>query len=138
MWAASAQYRLVGNQPGVAPDERASVADCIEDAKDAVRYVRERAEELRVDTQRIVAGGGSAGGHLAAATAVVPDGEEPPSGKSISCKPNLLVLLNPALFHQSAQGTLKLQHFTRETPPAIMFYGMNDPMLKDIGRPLQA
>ncbi len=138
MWAASAQYRLVGNQPGVAPNERARVADCIEDAKDAIRYVREHAEELGVDPQRIVAGGGSAGGHLAAATAVAPDEKEPPSGKSVSCKPNLLVLFNPALFHQGAQGTLKLEHFTPKTPPMIMFYGTKDPMLKDFARPLQA
>lgn len=138
MWAFSAQYRLVGNQPGVAPKDRARVADCVEDAKDAVRYVREHANELGVDPKRIAAGGGSAGGHLAAAAAVVPDEKEPPSGKSVSCKPNLLVLMNPALFHPSAQGTLKLEQFTAETPPTIMFYGTNDPMLKDIGRPLQA
>jgi acetyl esterase len=66
------------------------------------------------------------------------DAFPPPSGKSVSCKPNLLVLFNPALFHQEAQGTLKLEHFMPETPPAIMFYGTNDSMLKDIGRPLQA
>ena len=56
---------------------------------------------------------------------------------SVSCKPNLLVLFNPALFYQGAQDTLKLEHFTPETPPTIMFYGTNDPMLKDFARPLQ-
>ena len=50
MWAASAQYRLTPS--GV------SVADCVADAVDAVRYVRKHADELGVDPERIAAGGG--------------------------------------------------------------------------------
>jgi len=41
----------------------------IEDCKCAVRFVRANAEELRVDPDRIAAGGGSAGGHLCALVA---------------------------------------------------------------------
>ncbi len=43
------------------------------DAKSAMRYVREHAGEFHVDPQKIVASGGSAGGHLAAATALITD-----------------------------------------------------------------
>lgn len=119
MWAASAEYRLTG--PGV------RVADCVLDAKDAVRYVRSHAGELGVDPDRIAAAGGSAGGHLAATTAVVPE-ENPPG--TVSGKANLLVLFNPALFHPSAQKTLSLEQFTKDTPPAILFYGTKDDMLQ--------
>src|SRR5688572_5753595 len=41
---------------------------CIQDAKSAMRFVRAHAPELGVDPARIAAAGGSAGGHLAAAT----------------------------------------------------------------------
>jgi len=70
---------------------------CISDAKSAIRWVREHAGELGVDPDRIAAGGGSAGGHLAAATAVLNKFDEPIENGNISSKPNALVLFNPAL-----------------------------------------
>ena len=45
---------------------------CVRDAKSAMRWVRSHAEELGIDPDRIAAGGGSAGGFLAAATATIP------------------------------------------------------------------
>ena len=121
MWAASAEYRLTAPGAGV------KIADIVLDAKDAVRYVRSHAEELGIDPDRIAAAGGSAGGHLAAATAVVPE-ENPPG--TVSGKANLLVLFNPALFYPSAGKTVTLEQFTKDTPPAILFYGTKDDMLQ--------
>lgn len=121
IWAASAAYRLTAPGAGV------RIADIVLDAKDAVRYVRSHAEELNIDPGRIAAAGGSAGGHLAAATAVVPE-ENPPG--TVSGKANLLVLFNPALFYPSAGKTVTLEQFTKDTPPSIMFYGTKDDMLQ--------
>lgn len=121
MWAASAEYRLTAPGAGV------RVADIVLDAKDAIRYVRSHAGDLGVDPVRIAAAGGSAGGHLAAATAVVPE-ENPPG--TMSGKANLLVLFNPALFYPSAGKTVSLDQFTKDTPPAILFYGTKDDMLQ--------
>ena len=45
--------------------------DCVKDAKSAVRWARRNAERLGIDPDRLAVGGGSAGGHLAAATATV-------------------------------------------------------------------
>ena len=77
---------------------------CVSDAKSAIRWVRENASELGVDGNRIAAGGGSSGGHLAAACATLPKFDEEDENKSISSKPNALVLFNPALVLAPVDG----------------------------------
>lgn len=69
----------------------------VEDAKSAVRWVRARAAELGVDPQRIVAAGGSAGGHLAACTGMTDAFEAKGEDAKVSSRPNAMVLFNPAL-----------------------------------------
>ena len=53
--AISADYRTF-NKHKTTPFE------CVADGKSAIRWVREHAKELGVDTQKVVASGGSAGG----------------------------------------------------------------------------
>ena len=60
----SVEYRLVK------PGSGTTVFDCVKDSRSAMRYVRAHAAELGIDPQKIVANGGSAGGHLAAGTAL--------------------------------------------------------------------
>jgi acetyl esterase len=71
--------------------------DCVADSKSAIRWVRTHAVELGIDENRIAAGGGSAGGYLAACTGLVKDFDEKNEDLSISSVPNALVLFNPAL-----------------------------------------
>jgi len=85
----TADYR-VKNRHGTTPLE------CVKDGKSAIRYVRAHARELGVDPNRIIAAGGSAGGHLAAATEL-PGNDETNEDTSVSSKPNALVLHNPVL-----------------------------------------
>jgi acetyl esterase/lipase len=80
------------------PDFRVGkVEDCIEDAKSAVRYVRAHAAELGVDPARIIASGGSSGGHMAVCTGVLDGFETSGEDLAVSSKPDLLMVLCPVL-----------------------------------------
>ena len=73
-------------------------------AKSAVRWLRANADRLGIDPERIAAGGGSAGGHLAATTGVVPGLHEATGDPNVSSVPNALVLFNPFLMESVADG----------------------------------
>ncbi len=129
MVAIVADYR-VKSRHGVSPIE------CVMDAKSAVRWVRSHANEFSIDANRIVASGGSAGGHLAAATALVKGFEEKGEDLKVSSRPDALALFNPALdlssptLEQMLGGKRHeispLQHVGKGAPPAIIFHGTAD------------
>lgn len=79
----SVEYRLI-------TPEALGVADCVDDARAALRFIRENAVSLGIDPARIAAGGDSAGGHLAACLATVPGGDA-------ASRPAALLLYNPVL-----------------------------------------
>ncbi|MEZ6063044.1 MAG: alpha/beta hydrolase [Planctomycetaceae bacterium] len=141
MVAVSVDYRVKSRQ-GVFPQ------DCVRDAKAAVRWLRASADRLGIDPHRIAAGGGSAGGHLAAATALVP-GFEDGDHTDVSSMPDALVLFNPAVALAPIEGAENLFPpdkaasireradgrpeeispigFVRSgLPPTIIFHGTND------------
>ena len=70
---------------------------CVADGKSAVRWIRANAERLGIDPARVAAGGGSAGGHVAACTGTIDGLDEPGEDLSISSRPDCLVLFNPAV-----------------------------------------
>ena len=92
MVAVDVEYRLIPKANSTQSPE-----ECLEDAKSAMRWVREHAVELRVDPDRIVASGGSAGGYLAAALSLVNGWDDPQDDLKISPKPEALVLFFPVL-----------------------------------------
>jgi acetyl esterase/lipase len=136
MVAARADYR-VKSRHKVTPDK------CVEDARSAVRWIRARAARLGVDPDRIVASGGSAGGHLAACTAVTDGPEDKDEDKSVSSRANAMVLFNPALNFTSMErlmsrlgGDEKLArqisptlHLKKDSPPALLLFGSKDFLL---------
>lgn len=90
MVAVRADYRVETRQ-------HTTPESAVEDAKSAVRWVRAQAAALGVDPQRIVASGGSAGGHLAACTGMTEAFDAKAEDAKISSRPNAMVLFNPAL-----------------------------------------
>jgi len=129
MVVARADYR-VKSRHGTTPDK------CVEDGKSAVRWLRGNAAGLGIDPQRIAAAGGSAGGHVAACTAVIPGFEAEGEDAAVSAKPNLLVLYNPVLDCVSigrrfgigdiARKISPNHHLTQGIPATIIFFGTKD------------
>lgn len=128
--AMSAEYR-VKNKHGTTPIE------CIKDGKSAIRWVRAHASELGVDPNRIIAGGGSAGGYVAAATGVLEGVEEEGEDLNISSMPNAMVLFNPVtdtteIGYGSKRFGARPEEFSpahqvrKGLPPAIIFHGTAD------------
>ncbi len=134
MVAALADYRVRSRQ-GTTPRE------CVADGKSAVRYLRRHAERLGLDPQRIAAGGGSAGGHVAACTGTLPELDDPSDDLSVSSKSNALLLFNPVYDNgpEGGYGHTRLkaywrdispaEHIDERTPPAIVFLGEQDDLI---------
>ena len=130
MIAISADYRLFNIH-------KTSPFEAVEDAKSAIRFVRKNAEKLHIDATQIAAGGGSAGGHLAAACGNIEGLEGKNEDVSISSKPNALVLFNP-VYDNSKRGygfrkmkgryleISPLHNITKNAPPTIVFFGTAD------------
>jgi acetyl esterase len=121
----TADYR-VKNRHNTTPME------AINDARSAMRYIRGHAKELGIDPQKIVAAGGSAGGHLAICT-FLDGGDDPADDLSISTKPNGLVLHNPVLgegygayFLDKHPEFTPLNKVGANWPPTIVSCGTKD------------
>ncbi|WP_157634690.1 alpha/beta hydrolase [Spirosoma panaciterrae] len=111
--------------------------EAVQDARSAMRWVRKNASRLGIQSDRIVASGGSAGGHLALATALLDRINEPGEDTSVSTKPNALVLFNPVTkttaggygyerLGDRAEDLSPVAHVQPGTPPAIVFHGEAD------------
>lgn len=132
MVAISADYRTKQSH-GVLPFR------CVEDGKSAIRFVRQNAKRLGIDPNRIAAGGGSAGGHVAAATGTLKRFDVD-KALEVSSVPDALVLFNP-VYDNSADGygydrvkdywtVFSPMHNLRAgQPPAIVFLGDSDNLI---------
>ena len=130
--AARADYR-VKSRDGVTPDQ------CVEDARSAVRWIRANAKRLGIDPDKLIASGGSAGGHLAACTMIKGGVDAEGDDLSISTVPQAMLLFNPVLSFKyetmigrlgdkkalagKISPTLGLH---KKAPPALILFGTND------------
>jgi acetyl esterase/lipase len=130
------QYRL-SDQLSITPLE--AMADC----RAAIHWMRSNASMLGIDSDRIVAYGWSAGGHLAASTAIF---NYAGANDSLSVSPNALVLTSPAVVIESDSWATRLlgaradavsispaSHVRKGLPPTLVLQGRHDTVtpLKD-------
>lgn len=112
----------------------------LEDAKSAMRYVRSNANKLGINPQKIAVGGGSAGGHLAAACATIDKFNDKKDDLSVSCIPNALLLFNPVIDNGPAgygyervgnayKDFSPLHNLCKGMPPTIFFLGTKDKLI---------
>ena len=128
-FAAAAEYR-VHSRHGTFPSH------AVRDAVSAVRWLRQNARRFNIDPCKIYSGGGSAGGHIAAAAALCRGFDEPGEDASVSSRPDALVLFNPAVDNgPTGYSTLidvpwetisPLHNITPDAPPSVFFLGDRD------------
>jgi acetyl esterase len=113
----------------------------VSDGKAAIRYVRSHARALGIHPNKIIAAGGSAGGHLASACALLEGFEEDNDKLEVSCVPNALVLYNPVFKIETKENggykgeLVKLfpdhsfspwHNIKKGAPPTVVFLGTQD------------
>ena len=126
----SAEYRTI-NKFKTTPKE------VVKDGKSAMRWIRKNALTLGIDPHKLAAGGGSAGGHIAAATAFSKGFNEPVEDITIDCKPHALILYNPvfdngpkgfahALVKNYWKDFSPIDNIDKGAPPSIVILGTKD------------
>lgn len=131
MVAISAEYRI-------SYLHKTTPFESVEDARDAIRWLRANEILLNINPDQIVAAGASAGGHLAAVTGIIKDTSEKEA--TISSKPNLLLLYYPVV-DDSAKGVVPeemkkryqeispLHNIDHTAPPALFLLGTKDALI---------
>jgi acetyl esterase/lipase len=131
----------------VASRHHVKPAACVADAKSCIRWIRKNADRLGIDPNRLVAAGGSAGGHLAVATETLPGLDESGEDTSVSAVPNATILFNPVVVFGTFPGLEEpnysknftpeklgcasdaispLHHVTGHLPPTLILHGRAD------------
>lgn len=133
------EYRLPAGRPEVP----------LLDAQQALRTLRSRAAEWKIDSQRIGIMGFSAGGHLASTAATHFDAGDPTASDPVakaSCRPDFAILVYPVISmaiastHQGSKRNLLgpnptaelVQRFSNETqvtdrtPPTFLAHALDD------------
>ena len=123
--AATVSYRLATKADN---GEGSRKRVCIRDAKSAIRWYKQNAEKLGIDVHRIIAGGGSAGGHVSLLATTNPELNDPHDNREHDTSVVAYLLFNPALGMADAKDSEVdfLQHIHPDFPPAIVFFGSED------------
>jgi len=135
----SFQYRLSRNADGTYPHPEITPVESTKDARSAIRWIRENAGLLKINPDKIVVGGQSAGGQLALATALTDKVNEITDNMKISPMPNALLLYSSNVNTMEAWIDMLLgdrreeiwsispyHNLKKPMPPVIEFRGDED------------
>ena len=135
----SFQYRLSINEDGSVPHPEITPVESVKDVRSAMRWLKENAKTLRIDPEKIIAGGQSAGGQLALSTAIIDDVNEDTDNLNISPRPKALLLYSGTVNTMEVWVDRLLGDRRHEiwsisphhnvkgnVPPAIAFHGTDD------------
>lgn len=124
------EYRNSSSHPDSQP------LDSLSDGMSAIRYVRQHAEKLHIDPDKVIACGAGAGGNIAANVALNAQGQKREASGS---KPNAAVLFSPVIeVTQGSYGSDRFQnpndykqvnllkHAEAGAPPVLLMHGTED------------
>lgn len=100
---ANINYRMHKKNGPPPPEGESRKRICVTDAKSAIRWFKQHASEWGMDSDRLIIGGGSAGGHIAV-LATLNNFNDPSDPKDIDTHVVAYVLFNPA-FVVEGDGT---------------------------------
>jgi len=129
--AATSNYELIARKNPTGVNEEASPKTrCVASGKRAVRFLKANAAELGIDPDRLIAGGGSAGGHVALLSTTHTGLNDPRDSEEIDTSVVAYLLFNPAV-NLKMPDDINLLNFVTpsEFPPAITFFGTSDTYL---------
>lgn len=135
------KYRLPNDQI-----MKAKTIGPLQDAQEAIRYIRRNAEKWKIKKDKIGVMGFSAGGHLAATLSTHYNDKVYQVSDSVSAKPDFSILIYPVISmnneitHKGSQNNLlgispsislidkfsNEQHVNSETPPAFIIHATDD------------
>ena len=129
--AATANYQMHTKEEVTAlPPNESRKRVCVTDAKSAIRWIKSHAGELGVDPDRIVAGGGSAGGHICVLAALNEKGlDDPADPPGVDTKVRAFLLFNPAFVTPGRDRDREVDVFdylNGELPPFLFLFGTKD------------
>lgn len=143
--AARAGYTVASINYRLAPEFRHPAQ--VEDARLAVRWLRENASRLRIDPGRLAVAGASAGGHIATFLAVTPCAGDPVAVDAVmrqSCRPSTVInffgttdlrertdrllaaLLGPGPTVDAKAAASPITHVSPDDPPTLSLHGTAD------------
>lgn len=129
MVAATVTYRMLSaSEAKQLPKEESRKRVCVTDAKSAIRWFKQQAPQLGLDPERIVAGGGSAGGHIAMLATNNPELNDPNDPTGFDTSVVAYVLFNPAFTADDHQDPAidAIAQTRKPIAPAIVFFGSED------------
>ena len=126
---ATAEYQMLGKEESaMLPKGQSKKRVCVTDAKSAIRWFKKNAAELGVDPNRIITGGGSAGGHVSALATMNPGLNDPADPMDLDTSVVAYLWFNPA-FAPGDSGDAEidiLRHSNKNMAPSIVFFGDKD------------